>query len=180
VTRLPILFRYLYENFQLRDARKYGDGFYILDSRTTPNKMIFSPVTTEVIQDAGRVLLRPAEPTACLLVSLDLIITYPRSILLRRPSGAVVTSHFEGKVVQSSRLVPLDNGKKFSSIISLMNPAEFSQLFGDSELRSPWWDEIEIQFQAIDLVDTLPSTIEVLSVGCFNKYSSDQTNAEIH
>jgi hypothetical protein len=113
--------------------------------------------------------IRTPAPVPCLIARFDLFVRYPVTMNIGRPVGGRVTFFLGEQVVKSSRLVSLDNGRGFSTFVSLSPPAAFYQLFNDSDVPSPRWDKIQIDFPTADLLDVGPSQIEVRSIECFNK-----------
>ena len=168
VTRLPIIFEYLYRNFELRGG-VYGAGFLLLRHRPSAVAMNFSPVSFASEQKTANLLLMHSNQfVSCSLVRLEMIVGYSWKSMLGRPTGATVTFLEGNRSVQSTRLVALEDGREFSTIISLMAPADLSKLFSNSLVPQTRWDTIRIEYSASDLLDVLPSETKVIGVGCFS------------
>ncbi len=177
ITRSPGIFQYIYENYELQDDRHFGNGFYILAPRSAPVVMNFTPVQVETIREHAREEIRAPAAVPCLVARLNLRLRYPVTIAISRPAAARVTFLLRDQIVESSRLVPLDNGRSFSTMISLTPPSAFFQLFNDSQVSPPRWDKIQIDFSAADFLDVGPSSVEVLSIECFNKSAKTEVTS---
>jgi hypothetical protein len=167
ITRVPIIFQYLYSHFRLQSNRKFGTGDYLLRRsrrvRTIPvSRVPFS--TNYTSSNAANIHVSPR--TACSLVQISLRVSYPFTSILGRPDGLNVRFLSHGQLFLLSNLVPLEVGRVFTTYVSLMDASRFYTLFGAEPTESVHWDSLQIRVNDTGLFGVPPSGVRVTHLGC--------------
>jgi hypothetical protein len=167
IARVPVIFEYLYRNFELQSAQSYGDGYYLLQRRSTPVEFQAAELAYHVDQtEPAKLSLRLDQPAACSLVRLGLRLTYPLTALLGRPSPVHAQFLRNGDVQGESNLLALETGRDFTTDVSLIEPAQFYHVFDSDPVQTKTWDTLEIAPVSTGLLGVFPDLLEVNRVEC--------------
>jgi len=162
-----VIFEYLYRNFELQSARPSGEGYYLLQRRSTPVELqaielAFRSDRTE----SADLSLSLVEPATCSLVRLGLKLSYPLTALLGRPNPVHARFLQAGNVQGESNLLALETDKDFATYVSLIEPAQFYQVFGSEQVQAKTWDRLAVTPVSTGLFGVPPSVLEVNRVEC--------------
>jgi hypothetical protein len=169
VSRVPIIFEYLYRNFELKSQKAYGGGYYLLQRRPKPLdiKGVDLSFTVDKTSDSNMVF-RLNQPTPCSMVRLRIKIGYPITSLLGRPNALHLSFLLNGEELHRSDLVPIETGREFSTYVSLIDANEFFHVFGSSGTHAKNWDRLEISPRATGLFGVSPNLVEISKLECVN------------
>jgi hypothetical protein len=167
MTRVPLIFEYLYRHFELESRRRFGTGYYLLHRRPHPRTLPVSnvPFSVQYVTPAALVL-HVSPTTACSLVQVSLRISYPFTAVLGRPDSLNVQFLYQGHLFLLSNLVPVEVGKVFTTYVSLMKPAQFHTLFETGAAQTMRWDTLQIGTNDTGLFGVQPSGVDVTHLGC--------------
>lgn|GEM_PF-5389227 len=167
VTRVPIIFNYLVENFKLKTTNLFNN-YALLEPRAAPQPLSLTPlVYTRESADQG-FDLRLSQPARCSLVQLELLIRYPVTAAFGRPTGLLIKAWNGESQILESRLVALETGRRFSTFLYLGRPERFEGLFDDQgriETRA-LFDRLSFRRLVFGLFDVYPNQVEVSALRC--------------
>jgi hypothetical protein len=167
IARVPVIFEYLYRNFELQSARPYGEGYYLLQRRSTPVKLQATELAFRSDRtEAGDLSIYLDEPATCSLVRLGLQFSYPLTTLLGRPNPVHAQFLQAGNVQGESNLLALETDKDFATYVSLIEPAQFYQVFGIEQVQAKTWDTLTVTPVSTGLFGVPPSGLEVNRIEC--------------
>jgi len=167
ITRVPLVFEYLYRHFELSSTEENLDGRYVLGPRARPRDVVFQELPlTENRSDHGSGTLRLAQPTACNLIRLEMKTTYSPARLMLRPSGVELKFSRGSDLVFTGYVRPLELNREFITYISLIKPAMFYKVFGSSLIPGKVWDAITYHPLKTDVLGTSPLKIDVNHIQC--------------
>ncbi len=168
VTRLPIIFQYLAEHYQLRSDQSSASGFYVLQQRAQPAPLHASEQPFEVTQLAEGTQVRLKHAATCSLIQLELTITYPLTAWLGRPDilDAQVTA--DGREISQSGLVAIETGQAFTTYLSLIKPDQFYEVFGAGSVQAQPWDTLMLRPRLSGFPEVVPNSIDIRRVACVN------------
>ena len=167
ITRVPLIFEYLYTHFRLRSAHKYGSGWYLLSPRRVPRTRGVIPVPLRAVAHGttlATAVLR--QPTSCGLVRLTLEARYPLTRLLGRTDGLVLAFWKGRRFVEASNAVPLETGGSFTTYVSLLPPEAFYHVYDDWLPTGPRWDRLTLGAADSGLFGVAPVDLGVRQVAC--------------
>jgi hypothetical protein len=167
VSRVPIIFKYLVENFQLKTGALF-DGRVVLEARAQPRPLSLSPLTYEITSTPSGLDLQLSQPARCALIELELLIHYPGTALLGRPTRPVIQVWNGHTQLINNRLTAIETSRKFSTFVYLGNPESFPGLFADSgdyHLPRPF-DHLRLDRPDYSLFDIYPSRIAIENLQC--------------
>jgi hypothetical protein len=175
VSRLPVIFSYLYRHFEAASEEIFDSGFAVMHRRTTPRELVFSNVLFNSVEESGRAIeLRPHQTAKCSLVRISLAVEYPFLALLGRPSGFQLTFFDGNNPIQQTRMVALENGREFSTFVSLLSPGEFGRLLGNGETAVSQWDRLRLEYPEADRLDVRPRRVKATALGCFSRTKTSE------
>lgn len=179
ITRVPIIFDYLYRNFELMSQRRYGAGYYILRQRRRPVTLAGVGIHGTVTRTAtSNISFTPTQPAICSLVRLTVEVHYSVASVLGRPDAFHLAFFNKGKEVEHSDMVTLETGKAFTTYVSLIDANRFYQVFGHGHIQTKSWDKLQISPRATGLFEVLPSRVSLIGVGCIDLHNGSQTTNE--
>jgi hypothetical protein len=167
VSRVPIIFEYIYRNFELDSPQVYGGGFYLLNHRSQ-SRDLPAPLSTapDITQNGLLITITNTTASACSLLKLTIEIDYPIWSLVGRLNPLQVRVSQGDNLFRYSNLVPIETGREFTTYISLIEPAQFYQVFGDGGAPVEYWDTIDIMPFPTGLFGVDPNSIELSEAGC--------------
>jgi len=168
VTRLPIIFQYLAEHYQLHSVQANASGYYVLQPRTHPAPLHANEQRFEVTQLAEGTLVRLEQAATCSLIRLELTITYPLTAWVGRPDILDAQITTEGREVNRSGLVAIETGQAFTTYLSLIKPDQFYEVFGTGSVQSQTWDTLTLRPRLTGFPEVLPNRIDIQRVACIN------------
>jgi len=167
VTRVPIIFQYLVENFKLKTTDLFN-GYAVLEPRASPQPLSITPLTyVQGPIDQG-LEVRLSQPARCSLVELELLMRYPITSVFGRPAGLTVKAWNNENEISQTRLVAIETGRSFSTFFYLGRPERFEGLFDDQgriETRAIF-NRLTLQRSAATLFDVYPSQVTVQALHC--------------
>jgi hypothetical protein len=166
-TRLPIIFQYLYQHFELATEKRYGKGYYLLRRRTTTRPMHTTPLPF-VGRDwrFGSTSVRLASPTTCGLTRMRVRMSYPVTRLLGRPDGLRLQFKLGRLPVASSKMVPVVEGSTFTTYVSVMKPNQFYQVFNNGPIPRAYWDTLRVEINYTGLFEIVPTRVSIADLAC--------------
>jgi len=173
VTRVPIIFKYLVENFKLKTTEVFNN-YVVLEPRPSPQPLLITSLAyTQTPIDQG-FELRLSQPALCSLAELELLIRYPITSLVGRPTGLTVQAWNAENELFQTRLVAIETGRSFSTFFYLGRSESFQGLFDDQgriETRTPF-DRLTLRRPAATLFDVYPSQVQVSALRCVQPATS--------
>jgi hypothetical protein len=168
ITRSPLVFEYLYRNFELKTRQLFGKGYLVLSPRAIPVEPPRSESLSFQFREGtdGNYSLQLDKPANCSLVRLYSEIEYPLMAQVGRPNALVYTVFSGESEVSSGDLVPLEEGKTFYTYLQLIDPAGFAQVFGGGPVPQRLWDGIKFRQRASGFLEVRPSKVTVSRVEC--------------
>ncbi len=167
ITRVPVIFEYLYRNYELSSSQPYGQGYYLLKPRSQPvNFQMTSLLFTAEKLDSAHLQIKLDNPVRCSLVQLNLQINYPITSFIGRPDALHVQFLHGQTEKEGSDLVAIETGKEFATYVSLIDAANFYQVFGADQVQTKNWDELRIGPRTTGPFEVFPSLVDVKSIGC--------------
>ena len=169
ISRVPIIFEYLYRNFELRSIQQNENGIYLLESRSQPREIVDSDLSFEpqaLMPLSGEVKL--PQPVHCGLVALQVRMTYPMTLSLSKAAGIQLTFRAGNQVLQSNYLKPIEPNQPFRTYVSLTRPAEFYRFFASEPVPARAWDSIRYSSIEPDWLGVAPNRVQIQKVECVN------------
>jgi hypothetical protein len=167
VSRTPLIFKYLVENFKLKTTDLFN-GYAVLAPRVAPQPLALTPlVYTREPADQG-FNLRLAQPARCSLVELELLIRYPLTSVLGRPTGLTIQAWNGENRLLENKLVAIETGRSFSTFLYLGRPERFLGVFDDQgriETRATF-DRLTLKNAEPSLFNVYPSQVAVQALRC--------------
>jgi hypothetical protein len=169
VTRVPLIFEYLYRHFDMKSATENRTRHMILDERKHERQLIFRdlPYGTDRWSNSSGIA-RLTEPTSCGLLRIDMTVMTSWKKYFFRPSGIQLTFRRGGSPVFGLPVRPSELGHPFAIYVSLLNPAEFHRLFQEGLIPSPSWDSLTYTRLPADKLSAPPTKVELHRVRCVN------------
>jgi hypothetical protein len=169
VSRVPIIFEYLFHNFELGPVQANEDGHYFLEPRAKPKEISLRdlPFKRERGTNSSG-LIRLKEPTPCGLVRLDMTIAPSPRKYFFRPSGVELVFRRGNERVLTVPIRPIDIDKPFTTYVSLVNPASFYKLFQSTAVPSRAWDNLVYYRSPTDRLAARPRNVDILRVQCLD------------
>ena len=147
VSRVPIIFEYLYRNFELRD---HSDGLLVLQRNREPRRPTFHELPFEARAsevsptESLHQEIRLTQPTSCGLVRLQMQVSYSPMVLLTKPMPIYITVRNGEESLTYSTFVPLALDRPFYTFFSVVPPELFFNAFGQGSIPSRMWDRLDI------------------------------------
>ena len=169
ITRTPIIFDYLYHNFERKTPQIYDRGFILLKSATEPrqdmiaNELQFKPSSENT---AALSFIRLAQPANCSLLRLTTKITFPITSLLGRPSTFQLKVGAQNQTIADTNLVTIEPGKPFTTYLPLLEGSPFAEVFGKGPVATRQWDSLQIYPVPGGLFEVRPSSFEISKIEC--------------
>ncbi len=169
-TRVPIIFEYLYRNFEIKNDRIIKPGYIILKPTPQPRQDMTSTELkfTSVVEPNSAQTLQIAEPTSCSMLRLTPKISYSFLASIGRPTSFELRVRRGQAEIQFTALMPLEVGQPFSTFVQLVDNDKTSQIFGTKPVQQKVWDNIQIGLRPSTLFDVGPSSTEILKLECIN------------
>jgi len=171
VTRVPLIFEYLYKHFRLRDESRVGKGFYLLERDSAPpGQFDVVEVFANVRQaDRGTTEVRPQSPASCNLIRLNVEMDYPIARHIGRPTPLELLFFKDGAPFLKTVLTTIKPNAPFSTYVSLIPADHFHEVFGAQPISPTPWDSLQIAPRASDWLGVAPSSIEIQKIECLVK-----------
>ncbi len=171
ISRVPVIFEYLYRNFEAKYPKLFDKGFLILQPRSTPITLEGDVLAFNTkVSDKEFTLSTPA---TCSMVRLRVKINYPVTINLGRPAHLKLSFFDNKKLVASSYIVPIEPGKDFSTYFSIMDPGQFQNIFIKGKpVQTKQWDSLTLEPVTNAFLDIGPTSVVVGKLEClqFNTF----------
>jgi hypothetical protein len=170
VTRVPLIFEYLYRNYYLKNPQVFDKKFVLLEPRPAPIEFMSQELAFTTQPWNGQLLtLKLNERATCSLLRLTPKINYPIFSLVGRPSQLNVKIWSHGKILQESGLFAIEPGKPFSTYISLMGQEQFYTIFSNTlPVQAKEWDSLQMLPLATAFLSISPSAVDVGKVECIS------------
>lgn len=168
VTRVPIIFEYLYRNYKLKSPQVFGNKFVVLEPRATPAEFRSQAVAFDTKPWNGQLItFKMPQPATCSMLRLTQKINYPVLTLLGRATQLNVKIWSKNKIIQESSMVAIEPGKSFSTYISLMDLDKFYNIFSDSNpVQTRQLDSLQMVPLSTAFLGFAPSAVEVSKIEC--------------
>ncbi len=167
VTRLPVIFEYLYRNFQALSTEVYPPGYMLLQPRAQPASLDAAPLNFRTSQPALPHSFYTIDAAAtCSLVRLTTRLDYPFYSLLGRPASFNLKFWLGDKVSQSAEMLAIGPGQTISVYVQLLEPANFSQIFSTGPVQTREWDRLEITQNDYGLFNIGATSLELKKIEC--------------
>jgi hypothetical protein len=169
VTRVPLIFDYLYRNFEIKSTTETQTGHFILEDRKHERQVDFRGLSyrTEHWSNSSGIA-RLTEPTSCGLLRVDMTVTTSWRRYFFRPSGIELTFRRGDTPVLGLPVRPSELGRPFTTYVSLVKPAQFHQLFQEGLIPSPSWDSLAYSRLPADKLSARPIKVELHRLECVN------------
>ncbi|KAB8142686.1 hypothetical protein F8S13_14115 [Chloroflexia bacterium SDU3-3] len=160
ISRVPRIFRYILEHFELKTPEIYRSGYIVLHPRTQPKALGARPITFQTQMTPQGQTFTLAAPATCRVLDLELEMHYPITAAIGKPRELVATVYDgDAKVVQGN-LVAIERTRPFHTYLYLGQPKAFWELF--SPTTGP---ESESTFTTITLNQPPASIFDVQAQG---------------
>ena len=171
VTRVPLIFDYLYKHFRLRSNTPFGKGFYLLHRDETPPRGFDAVEVVAKIgaADNGRLDVHLQEPVACNLLRFSMEVDYPAIRHLGRPTPLELLFFKDGAPFLKTVLTAIKSNASFSTYVSLIPADHFQEVFGTNPITPTSWDDLQISPRASDWLGASPSRIDIQKIECLVK-----------
>jgi hypothetical protein len=179
ITRMPIIFDYIYKYFELAGSENHADGHYILRPRRQPRDVAFDQLGFSVLHQLGDTgTLKLNNPSACGLVLLEIRIDYAKAPEIVRPNSIELTLSGSDKPVWRGSIMPLTPNQTFVTYVSPLPPERFHEVFGQDPVQSAKWDKIEYRAFPADMLGSAARLIQVNSIQCVDPKNFVEVRAE--
>lgn len=168
ITRVPLVFDYLYKHFRLGNDTSAGKGFYLLQrDAISPRGFDAVEMVTKIGQTgSGATEIRPQTPAACNLLRLNLEVDYPITRYLGRPTPLELLFSKDGTPFLKTVLVAIKSRGPFSTYVSLIPADRFNDIFGTNPIAPMAWDKLQIAPRSSDWLGVSPSKIDIQKLEC--------------
>ncbi len=167
ITRIPIIFEYLYRNFELQPPQVFNEGYFLLRPRQQSVNLPSTTLSYTIKQASGAdVVLKLDDPTACSLVRLNMRLSYPFIAILGRPNALHLRFFLRDALVMQSDLVAIETGGFFTTFVSLIDAPEFYKVFGTMQNQSKEWDMLQVSPRVSGLLGVSPDRVDVGKIEC--------------
>jgi hypothetical protein len=169
VTRVPIIFEYLYRNYTLKTPQVFDGKYVLLKPRTTPTDFVATDLPFEVTKpwDGELATIRLSKPATCSMLRVTPRINYPIFSLIGRSTQLNVKVWRGGKVTQQTSMVAIEPGKSFSTYLSLIDPDKFYQIFATSQpVQTKEVDSLQFQPLSDVFLSVAPSSVDISKIEC--------------
>jgi hypothetical protein len=167
ITRTPVIFEYLYKNFELASNAEHADARYILHPRPQPRNTDIEQLKFSIpqqSQDSG--ILKLDAPSACGLVLLEVQIDYAKNPHVFRPSGIELSLSNSDQFVWRGSIMPLVPNESFVTYISPLPSERFHKVFGQDPVQGVKWDKIEYHASSADMLGSRANFIRIGGIQC--------------
>jgi hypothetical protein len=167
ITRLPIIFEYLYDKYAVRTDQSFGRGIYVLTPREQPTVLQATPLEARLqAWNGNRLVARLARPAQCALVRLTLQVDYPLTRYLGRPNPLVARFKLGDSAVHDSGVVAIEVGAPFTTYVSLLAPPAFYLIFSAADKPDRNWDSLVIEQRSTGLFEVTPTNVIIKKLEC--------------
>ncbi|MCL5273660.1 MAG: hypothetical protein M1434_02805 [Chloroflexi bacterium] len=169
ISRAPLVWEFLYRNFELKSLRAYGNGFYILKRRSKSIDINATPLAFTVTRpDSSTLLLKLGYPASCSLVRIGATVSYPLTSFLGRPNTLNLQFRSGQQTVKQTGMVAVETTMPFSTYVSLMDDDRFYTVFGAGKSQTKQWDSLQVMAKKTDILGVSPDRLEVDKIECVN------------
>lgn len=165
-TRTPLIFEYIYRNFEFKRPQAYSD-FAVLERRSTPRRLAVvqqSFVTHNSAEGLPQITLN--EPVTCSLIRLDVDFDYPFYWAFGRVEPVQIGVYLDEELINTTAIYPVDSDP-FPIYVGLVGGQAFLRHFDDGEAApGATWDEIRVTPTPSTLFSVQPSAFEIRNVAC--------------
>ncbi|PYR99881.1 MAG: hypothetical protein DMG12_19345 [Acidobacteria bacterium] len=167
ISRLPLIFEYLYKHFELTSPAENTDGHYILQQREHTREVVFRdlPFTASRFDDTSG-MLRLAQPTMCGLLRLEMKMTYSPADFFLRPSGVEFNISKGDESVWAGYTRALSMNQNFATYFSLVKPKLFYRFFKQGPIPGKSWDTLAYRPWSTDVLGSAPQQVEISRLQC--------------
>jgi len=168
VSRVPIIFEYLYTNFEAKYPKIYDKGYLILQPRQKPINLVVETLQFKHGQantTSNEITL--SQTANCSMVRITAKINYPFTSFIGRPTHINLTFTNGLVKILEAPMVAIVPGQEFATYFSLMNPAEFYKIFINNEkIQTQPWNVLNITPLTGAFLDISPSSIQLNKIEC--------------
>jgi hypothetical protein len=166
ITRTPIIFEYIYNNYQLADPFSVADGYILLDKRQDPKKLSGTPITFTILTTNNYTSILFQKPVACSLLKLNLSIDYPFWSVIGYSVPIHVALQNQSETIAETNIVELSSNEPFQTYVNLLSAEDFPQIFGDGNATKMTIDKMEINNVFGGIFGIQPSSTMIKSIDC--------------
>jgi hypothetical protein len=168
ITRTPIIFKYMFENYTLKTDQAFAGGYVVLTPRPHARSAVATSLAYTTRASGGDITLALDRPAACGLLEFDASIHYPATAVLGRPNPVVLRFYHGDQLLAQGNLVAIERGRPFSTFFYIGPPEHFSQLFADqaSADANTVFDRMEISPEPHDIFGVAPDSVTIGNLRC--------------
>jgi hypothetical protein len=168
ITRVPLIFDYLYNHFRLLNDTPHDKGFYVLQrDAASPRGFDAVEVVTKIGRaENGAMEVRPQSPVACNLLRLNVAVDYPITRHLGRPTPLELLFFKDGAPFFKTVVIAIKSNAPFSTYVSLIPANRFHDIFGTNPIPPVTWDNLQITPRASDWLGVSPSKVDIQRIEC--------------
>jgi hypothetical protein len=168
VTRLPMIFEYIYSNFNLDLNSPRNTGFYLLNARQQKRQFASKSIAFRQSDWYNfHTTVQPDKPVNCGLMRFSLTIEYPLTTIIGRPDPLRLNFMHQGSSVYKTNLVALQTGQTFYTYVGTFPPEQFSDVLGDGEnIQGETWDSLVITPNSTGFLEVSPNRVKLNKLEC--------------
>ncbi|MGH9785100.1 MAG: hypothetical protein ACRD88_13045 [Terriglobia bacterium] len=164
LSRTPIIFEYLYRNFELRD---HSAGLLVLQRSREPRQSTLHELSFKIVTSQGtHSEARLAKPTNCGLLRLEMQVNYSPMARILKLAPIRMSVLIQGEPVRHAAFVPIAIDRPFHTFLAVVPPPLFSNVFGTGSIPSPVWDGFTIAADAPDWITISPQLLQINLLEC--------------
>lgn len=169
LTYRPVLFDYMYRNFELTPNSGTPEGLHLLRAGFETRNVVTEPLRFAVLQrsiDSG--VLQLSMPSTCGLIRVEAILSHDRNAQIFRPAGLQLRLKSGSQQIWQGALPSLDPGNVVASLITPLPKGTLHRVFGQEPVAAPTWDVLEYESQPTDFLGSPASSVEILNLHCLD------------
>ncbi|MBI4465356.1 MAG: hypothetical protein HY647_11685, partial [Acidobacteria bacterium] len=166
ISRNPIIFEYLYRNFELR---QHSGALAVLRRSEEPRSVAFDDLAFQAIEQGPHTTeIHLAQPVRCGLVRLEVEAGYPAVTALLKPSLIGVRVLKDSAGILYGALIPLAVGSPFYTFLSVAPPEQFFKVFGYGNIPAPEWNRLILVPIVSDWL-SIPPRLHIHRLSCVDR-----------
>ena len=170
ISRVPIIFDYLWQNYKLKESVAINNGIYILQPLIKPSPAPLEYLLRFEVRQEGQQLVAYLKQAAhCPLVKIEMYVAYPIYAFLGRSNGIWAQFLNGSQLVHESGLVAIETNRTFYTYISLLDDKDFYSLFSEYSYLPKQWDRLILSYRDTGFLGVNPSDLRISELYCVNK-----------
>lgn len=172
IARSPVLAEFLLTDFRSQPEAVLDEGFLLLRRRERARILQWRPLPVREERGGNTIVVKLDRAEACSLLRLELALSYPDWAELTWAGGVLATGKLGSRRVLRSRIVALEAGAPFTTLVSPLHGEKFAALFGDRATpAAPAIDRLLLEPEDPGPFGIRPRRIEVSGVDCLDTIS---------